>query len=63
MGAGLIRDYAYYKQAIMDSGPDTIGYIISRAAGDRNISFGQFVILAKLAEQEIRLKKTVERSN
>lgn len=52
MGDRISRDYAYYRQAILDSDPDMIGYIINRAASEKSLTFRQFCELAKLAEWE-----------
>lgn len=55
------RDYAYYCQAILDSDPEMIGYIINRAASEKNLTFRQFCELAKLAEWEKRFKEGSKR--
>lgn len=57
----MIRDYAYYRQAILDSDPVMIGYIINRAASEKSLTFRQFCELAKLAEWEKRFKEGSKR--
>ena len=37
MGNTIIHDYAYYRQAILDSEPDMIGYIINRAGRRKDV--------------------------
>lgn len=61
MGDRISRDYAYYRQAILDSEPDMIGYIINRAASEKSLTFRQFCELAKLAEWEKRFKEGLKR--
>ena len=61
MGERISHDYAYYRQAILDSDPDMIGYIINRAASERGLTFRQFCELAKLAEWEKRFKEGAKR--
>ena len=61
MGDRISHDYAYYRQAILDSDPDMIGYIINRAASERGLTFRQFCELAKLAEWEKRFKEGAKR--
>lgn len=61
MGNTIIHDYAYYRQAILDSEPDMIGYIINRAASEIGLTFRQFCELAKLAEWEKKFKEGSKR--
>ena len=61
MGDRISRDYAYYRQAILDSEPDMIGYIINRVASEKSLTFRQFCELAKLAEWEKKFKEGSKR--
>ena len=61
MGSVTRCDYAYYRQAILDSDADMIGYIINRAASEKSLTFRQFCELAKLAEWEKKFKEGSKR--
>lgn len=61
MSTTATHDYAYYRQAILDSDPDMIGYIINRAASEKSLTFRQFCELAKLAEWEKKFKEGSKR--